>query len=78
MLNRSTFILEYVRVSKGLRNFIKYIKYILLKEPCCESKFYRSRMPDRGHLDLIKISKNNLFMKIIKLDMQTIHELQHS
>ena len=63
VLNKSTFILESGLESKGLRNFIIYIKYILLKELCYESIFYRFRMMDLDHLDLIKISKDNLFMK---------------
>ena len=70
VLNKLTFIIESGRELKGLRNFTIYIKRILLKELCYKSKFYRSRMMDRDHLDLIKISKNCLLMKIINLDMQ--------
>ena len=41
VLNKSTFIIESGRELKGLRNFNKYIKYILLKELFYESKSYR-------------------------------------
>ena len=70
VLNKSTFIIESGREPKGLQIFNIYTKYILLKELCYEYKFYRSRMMDRDHLDLIKISKNNLLVKIINLDIQ--------
>ena len=76
ILNKSTFILKSGRELKDLINFIINIKYIILKKIYYESKFYRSRMMDRDHLDLIKISKDNLFMKIINLYMLTTHDFQ--